>query len=406
MKKNNLVIIFLCSLLNCSAQWTHHNPGTTDFLSDVDFISETVGFAEDWDNGMLWGTTDGGLNWSMLLNNTPVYFMNFISADTGFTSSQPALYRTTDGGHFWDPVISDPDVFWWSRPFFLDHNLGYTIQSSHQPGALMDSLITYVTHNGGTSWTVVSTFPDSISSQEVDDVFFYDSLLGFFVSGPRMYKTTDGGSHWNLMLADDNDYYWTCFFTSPDTGFIGTIYSSDILRTVNGGVSWQVMIIPTATPVYAIKFITNKIGYACGGDGFSSGFIIKTIDGGQVWTLDYGDNFTYNALSFPSGNVGYACGLGGSVVRNTLLDGISDQPVISCAYTFFNPSNDILSVNNLSFAASKIEIYNILGARILQRAVSSWRKNIELDLSEAAKGIYVVCVTGGENTWRGKVVKE
>jgi|GEM_PF-4406727 len=404
MKKIALIIILLSSVSKGHAQWVHHNPGTTDFLNDVDFVSEQIGFAEDWDNGMLWGTADGGASWNMLLNNTPVYYMNFISADTGFTASQ-GLYRTVDGGHFWDPVISDTDVFWWSRPFFLNQSLGWTVQSSHRQGAVLDSIITYVTYDGGTNWNVVSAFPDSNLSMPVEGVFFFDSQLGFVAAGTRAYKTIDGGMNWTLMLADDNDEYTTCFFTSPDTGFIGTIYSSQILRTVNGGQSWQVVIIPVNTPVYDIRFITSETGYACGGDGFSSGFIIKTVDRGQVWTLDYGDNYTYNALSIPSKNFGYACGLGGSVIRNYMDDDIPDYDMRSATggYSYF--SNGMLTIKNLAFSVREIFISNTLGMQVF-RSEFSGGKNLSLDLRKLPQGVYFVEAKGNQNVWQGKVVKE
>jgi len=404
MKKITLIIILLFSLVNGHAQWVHHNPGTTDFLGDIDFVSEQIGFVEDWDSGMLWGTTDGGTTWTMLLNNTPVYFMNFISSDTGFTAST-LLYRTTDGGHFWDPVISDPEVFWWSRPFFLNHQLGYTVQSVHRQGAPIDSFLTYVTHDGGTNWNVVSVFPDSVFSMPVDNVFFFDSLLGFFVSGPRAYKTTDGGLNWNLMLADDNDYYLTCFFTSPDTGFIGTLYSTNILRTVNGGQSWQIVIIPVSTPVYDIRFITTDVGYACGGDGFTSGFILKTVDRGQVWTLDYGDNYTYNALSWPSQNYGYACGIAGAVVKYFLNDEIPDNNSKSENNSYCYFKNGTLSMNNLPFSTYEISIYNTLGIQVYNQPFSGGY-NFKLDLQVLVQGIYFVRATGKENIWQEKVIKD
>jgi photosystem II stability/assembly factor-like uncharacterized protein len=403
MKKITLIIIFLSSLVKSHAQWVHHNPGTTDFLSDIDFVSEQIGFVQDWDNGMLWGTTDGGINWTMLLNNTPVYFMNFISGDTGFTASQ-GLYRTIDGGHFWDPVISDPEVFWWSRPFFLNHSLGYTVQSSYRQGAPMDSIITYITQDGGTNWNIVSAFADSVQSMPVDNVFFFDPLIGYFVSGPRAYKTIDGGVNWSLILADDNDYYLSCFFISPDTGFIGTLYSHKILKTSNGGLSWQIPIVPISTPVYDIRFISTDVGYACGGDGFTSGFIIKTVDGGQVWTLDYGDNFTYNTLSWPSENFGYACGMGDSVVKYYLDDDIADKNSELINNTNYNLINDILSINKLPFSTNEISIYNTLGIQVFHCEYSA-RKNFNLDLSVLPRGIYIVHATGFENVWQEKVIK-
>lgn len=406
MKKVLLLLILLNFFMCSYAQWVHINPGTTDFMGDIDFVTEQIGYVEDWDNGMLWATSNGGASWTQLFNTPYLGYINFLTPDTGYGCSIYGLYRTIDGGHFWNPVIVDSSIIWWSRPYFFNLGIGITVQSG---GLFPDSIYTYKTLDSGSTWNIISSFRDSIGIQ-VNDLFFADTSVGYMMTFGRIYKTMNGGINWNIILADDNDDFVSCYFVSPDTGFIGSTYSHKIFRTTNGGLSWQTPILPVSTPIYSIKFLTHELGYACGGDGFSSGFIIKTSDGGITWTLDYGDNFTYVALSFPGNNIGFACGMGGSAVKNISIT--NNENLISGNNLFLspNPTTGQLNIGNMQSAIEKIEIYNLPG-----KQVGSWHpevsgansnNEITIDLTKLSPGIYFLQASDGESVWRGKVIKE
>jgi photosystem II stability/assembly factor-like uncharacterized protein len=41
----------------------------------------------------------------------------------------------------------------------------------------------------------------------------------------------------------------------------------------------------TSLPLFNVFFPNDSVGYACGGDKYSTGILLKTLDGGQTWSL-------------------------------------------------------------------------------------------------------------------------
>ncbi len=89
-------------------------PGT--IIHDLVFVSATVGYAAA-EGGQVWKTTNGGKNWTMVLNlGYPYYFYGVaalsgkIIAVTGFldtSTSQPGILRwSQDGGTTWSSDIT------------------------------------------------------------------------------------------------------------------------------------------------------------------------------------------------------------------------------------------------------------------------------------------------------------
>ncbi|MBK8604785.1 MAG: hypothetical protein IPN87_17610 [Saprospiraceae bacterium] len=95
--------------------------------------------------------------------------------------------------------------------------------------------------------------------------------------------TTDGGEIWskiNIFGTDDSYYYRNMWFLNENIGFIIGGRSGNngvILKTVNGGISWEELTINSFSAVYGIYFTSANKGY------FSNfeGEISKTIDGGR-----------------------------------------------------------------------------------------------------------------------------
>jgi len=74
-----------------------------------------------------------------------------------------------------------------------------------------------------------------------------------------------------------------------------------------------------------------------------------------------------------------------------------------------NPTNDKLTISNLQSSINQIVIYSMLGEKIfpavyLQTTNSQLRT--EIDISSLTNGIYILQISDGEKTWRGKVIKE
>ena len=70
-----------------------------------------------------------------------------------------------------------------------------------------------------------------------------------------------------------------------------------ILKTEDGGNSWQEKYRQSGYHWYKIKFVDSNVGFSFGRDNNYKGKLLKTIDGGETW-MDMGCPFNaYNYLS-------------------------------------------------------------------------------------------------------------
>ena len=95
-----------------------------------------------YDNSTILKTTDGGANWSTILNNWPDYAdVVAINSDTVFFIGQ-SVWMTTDGGstnsNIYDELFGE-----WFSAYFIDSNTGYVVGTN---GAIIK------TADGGNSW--------------------------------------------------------------------------------------------------------------------------------------------------------------------------------------------------------------------------------------------------------------
>ncbi len=146
------------------------------------------------------------------------------------------------------------------------------------------------TIDSGSTWTLSNT-PVEMESCGAADIAFVNSTNGFIVCGENIkkdiaYKTTDSGSTWTMIeLPKNKGTYTKIFFTDNQTGYMTghTITSGIVLKTIDGGNTWSVFTmkdisIKTAG-IYGGIFIDDLTGYFFG----NTGYIVKTINGGINW---------------------------------------------------------------------------------------------------------------------------
>ena len=399
MKKKLLSALLVYSVafcLPCFGQWVHHNPGTVNYIADIEFVNDQIGYAPDDHTGKIWKTIDGANTWNLLNNNLFVGKLTFISPDTGFAITDSGLAKTINGGLVWNVVLIPTNVFWWHKPIFFNSTVGITVMEN----ANGDSIIVYKTTDGGDNWFLFSQNAGYIGAI-LYDVSFPDSMHGFITGEVDAYKTSDGGFTWSLLKTSNYGIGSICFLNA-DTGFLvenmGYFY-----RTYNGGLDWD-SVLPPVTPYNGkVRFLNSSLGYMCGGDGLTAGWVIKTYDGGSNWILDHGDNYTYTEFSFAE-NVGYACGGGGSVIKNSLLNKISES-VNDFTIASPNPFTTKLNLHLSKLNGNvNVTVKNALGETLFQRTCS--RGDEAIDLSELKTGLYLLTIDSPHNHFSEKIIKE
>ena len=156
-----------------------------------------------------------------------------------------------------------------------------------------------------------------LSTGAIKGVHFIDAQVGWVVNEyGEIYKTTDGGIHWNVQY--DAPYQLTdVYFVNAQTGWAtGISFSSidpeaPIFKTTDGGVTWVSQSTPVAHRLWSMHFVSNQIGWAVGIQYDGKNIIIKTTDGGATWNVqktEESSNESYNSVDFVDEQIGWLVG--------------------------------------------------------------------------------------------------
>jgi photosystem II stability/assembly factor-like uncharacterized protein len=108
------------------------------------------------------------------------------------------------------------------------------------------------------------------------------------------------------------DYYGV-YFTDNITGWICG-QNGKILKTINGGDSWQQLTSITSNLLRDIHFINSSTGIACG----NNGTIVKTITSGLIWGLrPVATASNLNRIFFFNSSTGWIVGDSGTIFKTT-----------------------------------------------------------------------------------------
>lgn len=186
------------------------------------------------------------------------------------------------------PVSPAPDgvADYWLEAFFLPANprYGWIVGFYRR---------TMFTTDSGRTWTR-SQIPGRLSYNQGDfrnhleGVWFPDSTVGYATGPGGVFKSADGGRTWRditpLQLNGIESRTWGCHFTHRDSGIVLSGGCGDqqlFLRTTNGGNTWTVSAGPNDDSGLsdAIIYSSKGLGYAV-----SSGQILRTLNGGLSWS--------------------------------------------------------------------------------------------------------------------------
>ncbi|MCX6163292.1 MAG: YCF48-related protein [Ignavibacteriae bacterium] len=191
---------------NGGTTWLLQSTGSTTALNSVYFISAFTGWAVGEFMTIL-KTTNSGTNWIPLLSSSlAVHSVFFTSSLVGYIAGNGILYKTTNGGLNWTVGISNPAMYLYSVHFPAGSlTTGYTVgmgtpsppilkstdsgnNSTGWAAGWMGTIMR--TSNGGTNWS------DQISgtSNSLRSIYFVNSLTGWTVGDlGTILKTGNGG---------------------------------------------------------------------------------------------------------------------------------------------------------------------------------------------------------------------
>ena len=208
-------------------------------FTDIQFLNDRIGRAAG--NGFMIGTSDAGCHWQEVYTGQwQIVQMDFPNNKNGWAlatlPSQQTKYliQTSDGGSHWKKVNTSNLTF--ERIDLLDDKVGfgYTTTSA------------YMTVDGGISFTKIPT-PVNNRFASFSNVDTGWSIVVIPHGGYKVMKTVDGGEHWSLKLkvAGDSSHggeiysngnqVWALLY--GDSGMSQVSYS--LYGSTDGGSHWN-----------------------------------------------------------------------------------------------------------------------------------------------------------------------
>lgn len=416
-----ILIIFLFSNL-CFSQtgWYQVNSGTNRYLNSVSFINLNTGFSVGG-SGTLLTTSNTGSSWqSISLNDTTyelrkVFFKDqltgFILGNSAITfpladSLHSRLYKTTDGGIHW--FIDLPRVI----DVFLDNIEFVNTATGYLSGGLysVGPNKVFKTTNSGNSWFEIYTGVNgSIQSQKFTDV-----NTGYLGIMNKIYKTTDGGMTWNEVYHNSGNEFnivKDISFINANTGFAAGGYYIDtiqknrfVIKTTNAGATWNYLLNDNSnTMINSIAVINEGLIYAGGtvnGAPFNQnkGFILRTTDGGIVWSNEQIPTTLPLSDIRSSNNRGFAVGFNGVIYKKDNIVSVTQisTKVPSSINLYQNYPNPFNPETTIKFDISKsgfisLKVYDISGKEVqnlLNGVKEAGSYQLKFDGANLNSGVY------------------
>ncbi|HMI60704.1 MAG TPA: hypothetical protein VK518_07350, partial [Puia sp.] len=271
--------------------------------------------------------------------------ISFYSPSEGYVAFKKWIGFTTDSGRTMSRIyITNTNVNY--NGYSVDLTFGFGI--SGVKAFDRNTLIAYGDYgfapailssgDGGTTWKLIFLAPldpVNFSAGVTDLVFPQNDNIGYATYVNGILKTTDKGNTWSVQLIATGSYF-DHIEAADDNNVIamstgaGTFGTNKVLKTINGGASWDKLPIPVQGTIkldYAY-FLNSTTGWLSFLDQNQKVYFYKTTTAGGVWQ-QLNDNdatpFSCSKMHFVDENTGYA--LVGFDVYKTLNGGVTWEPL-------------------------------------------------------------------------------
>lgn len=160
----------------------------------------------------------------------------------------------------------------------------------------------------GDDWVAQNTGTD----ERIDEIIFLDNRQGWALGYETLIRTKNGGETWEMLSLPTFFAGGTIHFFDAANGWINTI-SQGLLKTNNGGDTWST--VPLDSFIDQIFFLNALTAWAPTIDQT----MLKTVDGWETWEEYEFDVVSTSFLQFVNAETGWALGYGinGSSIRRT-----------------------------------------------------------------------------------------
>ncbi len=184
------------------------------------------------------------------------------------------------------------------------------------------------TNNGGRTWERY----DLKMSEDINEIYFRNSENGYLVAGRKMFITSNSGRTWqeSTLIAPGSiktgtPEFLSIRFADKKRGLaIGSIWKKQgredvivdslVMRTEDGGDTWQRIAVPARGELYHLVYNGSSHAWIVG----DHGVILASTDSGRTWKAQSSGirSPLYN-IDFRDDDDGYAVGKSGVILRTT-----------------------------------------------------------------------------------------
>jgi photosystem II stability/assembly factor-like uncharacterized protein len=180
-----------------------------------------------------------------------------------------------------------------------------------------------ITNDGGKNWTK----QDIGTTESINEIYFRNDDNGYLVAGKKMFITKDAGQSWReTRIYKSGDFkslspeFLSIRFADKKRGIvIGSLLNQQekvvdslVMRTEDGGETWQRIVIPSKKELYHLDFVGSSKCWIVGDDGL----ILNSYNGGESFqTQKSGTALDLYNVDFRDENEGYIVGSKGTILR-------------------------------------------------------------------------------------------
>lgn len=408
--KNVLLAVFSLFLLStlASARWVSQTSGTNFSLLDVDFVSQTTGYAvggpdiglPSFPEGIILKTNNSGETWTQLIppGDHQMSGICLINSTYGWMVGAEHIYKTVNGGETWTEQSYNISLIGSNRGFFhdvacIDANTAYAVGFN---GVIVK------TENGLTwnqqygDWRGGSPALFSISCTDSGTCW----TVGY--SGTVLH-TINGGTSWTAQNSQTNLGLNAVYFLNSERGWLsGGVAPATTRRTSNGGETWENLTIDDAVALRALYFVNLTHGWAVGNN-----VIRFTNNSGNNWYEEWADISFSGGISnlpvimrgvdFPAENVGWAVGDDGVILR---LGVASSEPSGRGNLSIRYPNFTVYAANRTQVCQSDLDecVDNINRTCTFVASLPTEEQVVECRAREESEcnDSYAACLESGE----------
>ncbi len=384
------MMLFLSSAIFAqNFNWTSQNSGVTEMLNDVFFANSQTGWAVG-NSGTILNTTNGGQTWSTQTSSATqeIRAVFFIDASTGWAvggSTIRTMLKTTDGGATWIDLpansITSNQMF---DIAFFDVNIGWVVT--------YDSI--YRTVDGGNTW-VNETYTNTVSSPR-NRAISVTSDTTAYVGGSRITGVGTRGAdvfyrnlsnspiNWDISAINtfvNNDEFHSIEFSNSHVGFAGgtkgnLLRKTGTLPTDNWNLNFE---IGEDLTIRAISFSNENNGMFCASKTIASinyTLVYHTIDNGDNWSAspDSIPNLLLGVVHAPDTINAWAVGANGSIFKGTRSSVGINEIGLNLDVNIY--PNPSSNVFNISINSQNKELINYTLTDISGRIIEKGNRNL------------------------------